>query len=94
MGGLGVDRCYMGYALTGMLKMTVGLTVLILTTLRVLYSFLVDTRKLQPSFKRMWMSYVFFVFACSMLQFILWIVDVGIILSDSITDSNGCILSH
>jgi TM2 domain-containing membrane protein YozV len=94
LGGLGVDRFYMGYILTGMIKMTIGLVVLSLTTIRVVYSFLVDTRKLQSPFKRMWISFVFFVFTCSTLQFILWIVDVIVIMSGAIADSNGCILAY
>jgi hypothetical protein len=88
-----VDRFYMGYILTGIIKMMIGLIVTTLTLIRILYSFLIDTKKLQAPFKRMWLSFVFVVFTCSLLQFILWFVDVIVIMSGAISDANGCPLS-
>ncbi len=93
LGGIGTDRFYLGYVLTGVLKMTIGLTVTLLTILRVVYSFLVDTKKLQAPFSRMWLSFVFFVFVCSAMQFVLWLTDVIIIMAGGIADANGCPLA-
>lgn len=94
LGGLGVDRFYLGFVLTGMIKMMIGSCVTILTMLRLCYSFLVDTRKLQPPFNRMWLSFISFLCACSFLQFVLWIVDVIVIMSGVVVDVNGCPLAH
>jgi hypothetical protein len=90
LGGLGVDRFYMGFVLTGMIKMMLGLIVTTCTLIRILYSFLIDTKKLEPPFRRMWLLFVFVVFTCSVLQFILWLVDVIMIMSGAISDANGC----
>jgi hypothetical protein len=41
----------------------------------------------------MWLSFVFFVFVCSAMQFVLWLTDVIIIMAGGIADANGCPLA-
>ncbi|KAL0487473.1 hypothetical protein AKO1_004138 [Acrasis kona] len=93
-GGFGVDRLYLGYILTGLLKMLLAGVVVILTIVRTFYGFIVDPKKLHSGLVRTWYLFGLTGVMCAASQFVLWLIDVCLIMSDTMTDANGCPLQH
>ncbi|KAG2387244.1 hypothetical protein C9374_001576 [Naegleria lovaniensis] len=95
LGGFGIDRMYLGYALSGVVKLFIGLVVMVMTVWRSCYSLqLVDPQKLPTRRKIWWLIFNTLVVFTSCIQLSLWLFDLITIMTGAMKDANGCPLSY
>ncbi|KAF0977088.1 hypothetical protein FDP41_003741 [Naegleria fowleri] len=95
LGGLGIDRMYLGYAFSGVVKLFIGLVVMVMTVWRSCYSLqLVDPHKLPTRRKIWWLVFNSLVVFTSCVQLSLWLFDLVMIITGTMNDANGCPLRY
>ena len=94
LGGLGIDRLYIGHVGIGLLKLFLGLALFGFSIFRCCFTFAFDTQKFNRKNSMMWLSFVSLVTIFSFVQFLLWIIDLVRIMTNSVLDGNNCPLSY
>ena len=94
MGGLGIDQLYIGHIGKGILKLFIGVALFGFTLFRCCFTFAFDTQKFNRKNTIIWLSFTTLVTILSVIQFLLWIMDLVLVMTNSVQDGNNCPLSY